>query len=74
MTRVFKLLLNSTLICGQNHQLTSCWTDEYKAFSTFRVWEMGSQNARLKNKKPELLNVAIKTLFTPLSHKVSLVI
>jgi len=27
---------------------------------------MGSQNARLKIKHPVLLNVAIKTMFTPL--------
>jgi len=74
MKRVFKLLQNNTLICGQTHQLTSRWTDEYKAFSTFRVWEMGSQNERIKNKHPVLLNVAIKTLFTPSSHKVLLVI
>jgi len=38
------------------------------------VWKMDSQNARLKIKHTVLLNVAIKTLFTPSSHKVSLVI
>jgi hypothetical protein len=60
MKRVFKLLQNNTLIFGQTHQLTSCWTDEYKAFSIFRMWKMGSQKARLKKQNPVLLNVAIK--------------
>jgi len=32
------------------------------------VWKMNSQNARIKNKHPVFLNVAIKTLFI-LRHK-----
>jgi len=38
MNRVFKLLQSTTIISGQAHQLTSCWTDVCKAFSVFRVW------------------------------------
>jgi hypothetical protein len=33
MTRVFKSLKSTILIFGQVHQLTSCWTDEYKALA-----------------------------------------
>jgi len=50
MKSVFKILQKNTLIFGHTHQLTSRSTDEYKAFSTFRVWEMRRTNARLKNK------------------------
>jgi len=35
---VFKTLQSAILIFGQTHKLTSCWTDEYKAFRTFTVW------------------------------------
>ena len=38
MKILFQLLQKNTSIFGQTQQLNSCWTDEYKAFSTFRVW------------------------------------
>ena len=86
MKSVFKLLQKITYNFGQAHQLASCWTYVCKAFSTFRIWvieyisylqikcEIGKSNARLKSKHPVLLKFAIKTLFTPSSHKVCFVI
>ena len=69
---MFKTLQNTTLIFGQAHQLTLCWTDDYKTFSTFRVglWQFISylqtrceiikSNWETQNKHPVLLMLPSK--------------